>query len=173
MKKHLKQLGIYWLALCMVILFNQCEKDQLALSDNQNKTNTDKLCIPQGWVMESATVSPAIQMLNGSWVTNLMNGWLYNYELDDIIKFFPNGTQIINGGTIVPEPGELFQAQDYAYTWSFNNDETKLNMQVPFFYDNDIEQGSILELNENKLKISFTFSIAKSVHTFTLTYIPR
>lgn len=139
-------------------------------------TNTELLCNPRGWVLLSATSSPAFPMLDGSYVTNLMDGFLYDFELDDYIKFLPDGTQIINGGIQVPAPNEPYQSQDYVYTWSFNSDETALNMQIPFLYDDGVETVSIFRLSETELRIKYTFNYVeppvKYTCSFTLTYVP-
>lgn len=145
---------------------------------NQNKkTNTGKLCIEKGWVLSAATSSPAYALSDGSYATNLMTeGYLYDYELDDIIKFETNGNMKINGGAKVPETGD-YQAEDKGVgTWAFNSDESKLTMQIPFFYDEATETVDILSLTETELRIKYTFNDytapAKTVYSFTLTYVP-
>lgn len=185
------------LCLCSLLLVWGCEKtctcttvkeasENTGNPDNPDNpdlpgaTNTEKLCIPQGWILSSAICSPAISQPDGSYVGDMVTeGYLSNYELDDYIKFLPNGTQIINGGTQVPGSNALYQSQDYFYAWSFNSDETVLNMQVPFLYSNDIEHLDLIELNSDRLVVAYTFnawdycSQTSYSCTATLTYIPR
>ena len=61
-------------------------------------STTDMLCIPSGWILSAATSSPAYVMSSGLLVSNLMSGYLYNIELDDVIKFYPDGTMSILPG---------------------------------------------------------------------------
>ena len=141
------------------------------------KTNTEKLCIEKGWVLSAATSSPAYLMADGSYATNLISdGFLYNYEVDDIIKFQANGNQIINGGKITPEAGD-YQATDKGVgKWFFNSDEKELSFQIPFFYDEEIETAQILNLSETELRVKYTFNAtdnpAKEAYSFILTYVP-
>ncbi len=143
----------------------------------KEKTNTEKLCIEKGWVLSAATSSPAYQMSDGSYATNLIaDGYLYDYEVDDIIKFQSNGNQIINGGKSVPSEGD-YQATDKGVgTWEFNSDESSLSFQIPFFYDTERETAQVLSLTETELRVKFTFNAtdnpAKEAYSFTLTYVP-
>ena len=143
----------------------------------KEKTNTDKLCIEKGWVLSAATSSPDYLMANGSYAKDLINdGYLFDYEVDDIIKFNANGNQVINGGKLIPEEGD-YQATDKGVgTWSFNSDETYLNFQIPFFYDDQVENAQILALSETELRVKYTFNAtdnpAKEAYSFILTYVP-
>ena len=144
---------------------------------NKEKTNTEKLCIEKGWVLSAATSSPAYELSNGTFATDLMTeGYLFDYELDDILKFETNGNMKINGGSNVPETGD-YQAEDKGVgTWEFTNDEQKLKFQIPFFYDEAQEEAEILELTETQLRVKYTFNDyanpTKKVYSFTLTYVP-
>ena len=141
------------------------------------KTNTDLLSIEKGWVLSTATSSPAYHMIDGSFATDLINdGYLFDYEVDDIIKFQANGNQIINGGKLVPAEGD-YQATDKGVgTWKFNSDETELSFQIPFFYDEEVETAQILKLSETELRVKYTFNATdnptKEAYSFTLTYVP-
>ena len=54
----------------------------------QEKTTADYLSAPKnGWVLESALCSPAYEMLSGELIGDLVNGYLYDFEKDDIIAF--------------------------------------------------------------------------------------
>lgn len=166
----MKKVLVFALVAIFALSLSSCGK-------NKEKTNTEKLCIEKGWVLSAATSSPAYELLDGSYATDLINeGYLYNYEVDDIIKFQANGNLIINGGKNVPESGD-YQAEDKGVgTWKFSSDETKLTFQIPFFYDEQQEVADILELSETQLRVKYTFNDydnpSKKAYSFTLTYVP-
>ena len=166
----MKKVLVFALVAVFALSLNSCGK-------KKEKTNTEKLSIEKGWVLSAATSSPAYQMSDGSYATNLISdGYLVSYEVDDIIKFQANGNQIINGGTNVPETGD-YQATDKGVgTWKFNSDESKLTFQIPFFYDDEQETADILELSETQLRVKYTFNAtdvpSKEAYSFTLTYVP-
>jgi len=141
------------------------------------------LTIPRGWVLSAGTSTPEYVLANGTILTDLMNGYLYDFELDDIIIFSPNGTHRVL-------PGLLYNSE-FGYTtetnlgqWYFDNpnNPTYLYMQIPFLYgENDhtcspeLEVCRILSLTTNMLRIAYTFNddkSAKGTYTFTLTYVP-
>lgn len=149
---------------------------------------TQKLCIPRGWKLAAATSTPAYQMPSGSFISDLFDGWLYDFELDDIIIFKENGIEIGNPGSLIPEEDFFFDLNlnhnEFPFTesilgnWSFDNETNPqvIFMQIPFFYDSSLENCRIISLTENEFKISYTFndneSPAKDTYTFTLTYTP-
>lgn len=149
--------------------------------DPTQKTYADYLTVDGGWVLASATSSPAYALSDGSYVTDLMTeGYLYDYELDDIITFNANGTMAINPGTNIDAEGYGYQ-QEVGATWAFDADTTHILMQIPFFYneagtsfDAEMESCKILTLNDTEMKLAFTFnddeSPAKGEYTFYLTY---
>lgn len=152
-------------------------------------TNTEKLCIEQGWRLSSVTVSPAYMMPDGVYITDWMMELMYEFEKDDIIKFLTNGSQVIYPGTLQPSDDYSGYIEPKASTWNFNADETKLTMQIPFFYDNysdpartfspEHEETSILELSENKLMLKYTYiedsykGVKGTTYTLTLIYVPN
>lgn len=171
MKKVFSVLAI---AALFVIGFTSCDPVQ-------QKTYADYLTYEKGWVLSAATSSPAYALSDGTYVTDLMSeGYLYASELDDIITFNANGSMSINpGANIDPEWG---YQNEVASTWAFNADSTKIIMQVPFFYNEDgtsydaeFEECKIISLNENELKIAFTFNdnepASKGEYTFYMTYV--
>lgn len=169
--KNLKVLMFALLAMSMV--FVSCKKE--------DKTNTALLCNKNGWVLKGAASSPAYALANGTFATDLINqGYLFECEVDDIIKFTENGGQTINPGEKLCEDG---YQKEVAATWSFNEDETELTMQIPFFYNDEVtsfdavqETVQILSLTETELRVKYTFnddeSPAKGTYSFTLTYEP-
>lgn len=166
----MKKVLVFALVAVFALSLSSCGK-------KQEKTKTEKLSIEKGWVLSAATSSPAYLMGDGSYATNLItDGFLFDYEVDDIIKFQANGNQIINGGKLVPESGD-YQATDKGVgTWQFNSDESKLTFQIPFFYDEEKETADILELSETQLRVKYTFNATdnptKEAYSFTLTYVP-
>ena len=177
----MKKLLIFALTAVFALSLSSCGKNKKAdgTTEEQQKTKTELLCIEKGWVLSAATSSPAYELADGTFAINLMtDGYLYPYELDDIIIFNSNGNQVINGGTNVPaDPYEDYQQRDYGVgTWSFSDDETVLYFQIPFFYNEMKENAQVLALTENELRVKYTFNDdeapAKGTYSFTLTYVP-
>lgn len=140
------------------------------------KSTAELLASPKnGWVLESATSSPAYQMGSGEYVQDLLNGgYLLDYEKDDIIAFTTAGVQTINPGTLTDPEG---YTETRSYLWSLDKaDSTIIYMQVPFFYDDVQETCHILQLTENVFRFNCTINdddpAAKGTYTFTLQYVP-
>lgn len=147
---------------------------------------TELLTIPQGWRLSAAESSPAYPMSNGLIVSNLFNGYLYDFELDDIIVFSTNGTHVLQPGTLIPSGMDIpYQVETNLGQWYFDNpaNPTLLFMQIPFFWNQDgtgpdpaVEQCALIELSTDMLMISYTFNDdenpSKGTYTFTLTYVP-
>lgn len=144
------------------------------------KTKAELLASPKhGWVLSAAESSPAYHMASGEYVSNLMNGYLYDYELDDIMTFTVEGVQTLDPGeNIDPEYG-LQEATSYLYTFDAADDEW-MYMQVPFIVDANFDimqvRCHILDLTEETFKFNCTIDDyadpTKAEYTFTLTYVP-
>ena len=149
-------------------------------------TPLEMLTIPQGWRMAAAQSSPAYQMVSGEYVSNLLDGYFYDFEMDDIIVFFSDGTHRLLPGNIIPEgPDVAYQVETDLGQWHFddNSNPTQLYMQLPFFYndawtfyDPVLECCSLLELSRERLVFSYTYEEStkhgKGTYTFTFTYVP-
>lgn len=166
------------LVLALVAIF------ALSLSScgNKEKTNTEKITTAKGWVLKAATVTPAVPVGEGT-TTNWYGDYLYEYEQDDIIVFNANGSFVIKPGNKLPGDNEDGYITEKADTWTFNSDETKVTMQIPFFYDIDEtpartfnkqqEVAEISSLTETEMvliyKANTTFAKGTD-YTWTLTY---
>lgn len=170
MKKTFFALAI---AALFAVNFSSCEKIKTTAEILTENT--------KGWVLSAGTSDPAYILQSGRSIENLLDGYLYDCEKDDIIIFQENGTQVINPGSeIDPEWG--YQTTTLA-TWSLSDDNTHLFMQIPFFYDKtgltyDIEQEEcrIVSVSPKELVVEFAFndneSPSKGEYKFTLTYVP-
>lgn len=166
-------------AAALMVCFNSCGPKE--------KTLTDYLTAPKkGWVMEAATSTPAYHMQSGALVDNLMEGYFFDYEMDDIISFDAEGNETIDPGKLLADDGAAYQN---VVTAKYSvNDETKILMcQMPWIYeydDNDLPIGyspaqevcEIITLDDNMLKIRCTIddvaAPTKDVYSFTITYVP-
>lgn len=145
------------------------------------KTNTDKLCIEKGWVLKSATVTPAITV-SGKTTTDFYADYLYEYEQDDIMVFAKSGSETIKPGSKKPADDEDGYVEDKASTWKFNDDESVLTCQLPFLYDlaampartfsPAFENCTISKLSETEMVLIYkgVIDFNKTEYTFTLTY---
>lgn len=170
MKKSLFALAI---AAIIALSFSACNPTV--------KTNAELLTgATNGWVLASATSEPGYELASGKIATDLINdGYLYESELDEIITFKEDGTQLIDPGKNI-DPTFGYQTPVTAQ-WSLNLDQTVLFMQVPFFYNDDytsynaqVENCQIVSLTNKELVVNYTFTDdqapAKGTYTFTLTY---
>ena len=148
---------------------------------NGGQTYTEMLTQKKGWVLSSATSNPPYEMSDQSLVSDLMTeGYLYDFENDYIIIFNEDGTEYVKPGkTVAPEGTEdAYTAETFIGNWRFDNEilPTLLYMQVPFFYDEEIEVCKILTLTKDELKLSCTINdddpTAKGTYSFILTYVP-
>lgn len=163
MKKRV--LSIMIIAAVCLLAFASCKKD---------KTKTELLTAEKGWVLSTATSSPAYNLNGGGQIGNLFDGYIYDCEKDDIIKFKEDGFEYLNPGDQVctGTPGQEYSLGSY----SFNEDDMTMTMQIPFFYDSEAESVKVVEVTEDILKINYTFTEtadqakAPGTYTFTLTY---
>lgn len=170
MKKSLLVLAV---AALFVFSFSSCGDPSTTAEILTNNT--------KGWVLSSATSAPAYELSSGRAVENLLDGYFYDCEKDDIIIFQDGGVEVINpGANIDPEWG--YQIQTLG-TWSLNADNTVLSMQLPFFYapshftyDLEQEDCRIVSINSKELVLEYKFNDnenpSKGEYTFTLTYVP-
>ena len=145
------------------------------------------LCIPQGWVMSAAVSDPAYLLHDGTRVSNLFEGFIFDFETDDIIVFNTDGTIIANPGNLIPDydwewvisNGE-YGTDEFPLTtsvignWSFigeNEPPTEISMQIPFFYDRIPEECRIVSLSENEFVIKYVF-VQEPNYEFCITYVP-
>ena len=156
----------------------------LSSCGNKEKTNTEKITTAKGWVLKSATVTPAVPVGEGT-TNNWYGDYLFDYEQDDIIIFNANGSFVINPGKKLAGEDQDGYVAEVASTWEFNADETKVKMQIPFFYDlsetpartfnAQFEEPTISSLTETEMVLIYkaNTTFAKGVdYTWTLTYEP-
>ena len=109
-------------------------------------------------------------------IGDLVNGYLYDFEKDDIITFTAEGVQTIKPGNLLPAEDQDGYTQDVAYLWRIDEENDGwIFMQVPFFYDEVQEYVHILTLDENQFKFLCTFNDdeqgAKGTYTLTMNYV--
>ncbi len=171
MKKVLSVLAI---AALFVVSFSSCGGNE--------KTATELLTQKNGWVLSSATSSPDYLMSDGSYAGDLINdGYLYDFETAYIIAFNENGSEIVKPGKVTAADdfeGDAYRAETSLGNWSFDNADKPeyISMQVPFFYDEDVEKCQVLALTEDEFRIKCTINddspVSKGTYSFTLTYVP-
>ena len=163
MKKNL-----FFIAICAILV--------VGLSSCQDETNTSYLTTSKGWTLTAATSQPDYELIDGNSISSLFDGYFKDCELDDIIYFKEDGSQTLDPKSDLCEDG--YTETTAIGVWSFNEDETKLNMQIPFFYDSEDETVDIVTLDKNTLKINYSFieddgnpAKEQRPYTFTLTYM--
>ena len=133
---------------------------------------TRMLCKPKGWRMITATSFPAYELPNGTNITDLMQGWFYDFELDDILVFRMDGTHWIydNSNAVTSGSGHAMGQ------WYFDNPITPQTIHMRFINADLVYYNcQILALTENEFKIKFYYNVdspAKNTYTFTISYVP-
>lgn len=172
----MKKLTIYLMAIIGLVA-TSCTKERPC--NYELLTNAT-----MGWKLVEATSEPGYELPNGRVAKDLINdGYLSEYELDDQITFMSGGVQLIDPGTNFGFDGDpvLGYQNTVEARWSLSLDQCTLNMQIPFFYNNEgtlyseeVENCRIVELTPNKMVLAYTWtdenSTAKGTYTFTLTY---
>lgn len=172
----MKKLTIYLMTI-IGLMTTSCTKDRPC--NYELLTNAT-----MGWQLVEATSEPGYELWNGKIATDLINdGYLQDWEKDDKIIFMSGGVQIIDLGTNLWFDGDLILGYQKTVEarWSLSLDQYTLNMQIPFFYNEEgtsyseeVENCRIVSLSPNKMILAYTWtdenSTAKGTYTFTLTY---
>lgn len=167
MKKSI--LSVIAIAVACVFVFTSCEKP----------TMTSYLTTEKGWTLSEATSTPAwtLNDVNGTQITDLTQGYVLECEVDDIIKFNNDGFEYLNPGANLCDD-QASQEQPIG-KWAINEEDKVLDMQIPFFYDEEVESCTILELTKDQLKVQYSWELTEDQtkgvpgkYTFTLTYVP-
>jgi len=153
----------------VTVVFTSCKE----------QSNFDMLTTKKGWKLVEATCSPAYELLDGSKITNLQDGYLAAWELDDIIIFDESGALTVDPGKNLPPEGKDGWIEKKAIgTWAFLENETKIRMQIPFWYPatpggvREPDEVKLNLLDKDNLRVSLTFRECASCpeYTFSLAY---
>ncbi|MDL2296988.1 hypothetical protein LJC68_08685 [Bacteroidales bacterium OttesenSCG-928-B11] len=165
-----KNILIYALCAAFALNFTSCGEEKTQLEER-----TDFLTgATKGWQLTAATSSPAYEMAANEFITDILNdGYLYDYEKDDIVIYRESGGIDVDPGSVTDPDG--YTKLTNIGQWSFLDDEgKKLSTQIPFFMDAEPEEVNVIELTDKKLRFNYTFnddeSPSKGTYTFTLTY---
>ncbi|MBI5857781.1 MAG: lipocalin family protein [Sphingobacteriales bacterium] len=132
------------------ILFIACNKDE----DPVPKTKTE-LLTQSSWRFGAAT-------LNGSDVSSQLQAC----QKDNIMTFAAAGTGTIDEGPTKCNSGD---PQTNPFTWSFQSNETVLQMSAPIFSGGS-NSSAIVTLNESQLVLSQTITIG-TPQTVVVTFV--
>jgi hypothetical protein len=151
--------------------------------DKTEKTTEEYLTQTKGWTLTAGTCDPAYELWSGGKITNLFDGFIQACELDDIIYFQENKSQVLNFGKVRcdwdPDGKEVSLGN-----WNLI-DNSHLKFYFPA-YEEPLE-AVILKIDDETLKLQFNFDEddgeepakfsrgpkdPKTVrnYTFTLTY---
>lgn len=165
MKKSI--LSVIAIAIVSVFAFTSCNK----------QTMTDYLKTEKGWTLSVAECTNGYVFDDNTTINNLFDGYIYDCEKDDVIKFNEDGYEYMNPGTDVCEWQPSLETS--LGKWAINEEEKVLDMQIPFFYDDEVESCKIINLVKDELKVSFTWTLTEGTakgkpgtYTFVLTYVP-
>jgi hypothetical protein len=168
------------LTFAFAAIFVACTKE---LTDEEMLTQT------KGWILTAATSEPPYIMLSEDGeepehLRDLMKGYFYDYELDDVYYYDENYALRVDPGKKLPPSGkDGYTAVTTLGSWVLNG--KSLTTKVPSFYDKDPVTGTwimdkvkITNLTKDELTYTFTWDAAakkkiakgEEIYTFTLTF---
>ena len=154
--------------ICALVAFGMtsCEK---------TKTKTE-LLTEKSWSLTKATSTPAYELEAGVNITDLFDGFIRDYELDDLLRFDVNGGVFLNPGKIRDE-GQA-AGEELLGKWSFDENTDKLDFYLPYYEEAVV--GTVTVLNETTLTVGVKISedddiIAKATrnYDFILSYTKK
>jgi len=136
-------------------------------------TPTERLCRPNGWRLADTHIEPVYEMPDHTFISNLLDGYLWNYEIDDVLVFNADGTHYVN-------PGALTNPNGYTTTtslgaWYYDNADNPqfITMRIPYLYNKPAIQCRIGTLSNSEFTIAYTFvDEDRAQYTVALRYVP-
>jgi len=185
----MKKLFLVAITILIAFAFNSCI--------HEGPTKEDLLTQKNGWILTAATSEPPYIMLaeegeEPEHLRDLMKGYFFDFELDDVYYYEISGALKVNPGKKLPTPEDLADGLGYDKittlgTWVLTY--PKLTTKVPSFYDKDpngtwtMDQVTITELDDNVLTYKYTWTTpdepakkakrsakGNETYTFTLTF---
>ena len=164
--------------------FVSCNKDTPDNTEGTELIAETSLTREKGWTLSEAECPGGYEICSGGYaisdyitITNLFDGYFWECEEDDIIKFDPDGSEYLNPGTLLCE--DQSGQEEFLGEWALDVNNRVLNMQIPFFYDDKVENCTLIRLVESQLKVQYVFSLTEETakaqagtYTFILTYVP-
>ena len=159
--------NILIVAICALVAFG-------FMSCNPEPTKKELLTTDKGWNLTKATCNPPYQLEAGVDISDLFDGFIRDYEKDDIMFFKPDGAQYLDYGKVKSatqtEKGETLGK------WTLNEEGTELKFYLPYY--DELVTGIITVLNETNLTVGVKINEddgpnpTKTVrkYDFTLTY---
>ena len=133
-----------------------------------------------GWKLTTAVADPAYPLEVGAPVTNLLQGFVKDCELDDILYFQTTKVLMLNPGKDKKTVVDLGEESGFGCgtateislgNWELNGDEKSFSSFYLPYFDEKMTNNTIIELTETTLIVSVTFKDTDSKnYTFTLTY---
>ena len=169
-----------------IILVRTADGNKMATCEvtvKKVQTKEDLLTQEKGWGLTAATCDPPFELEEDNQITNLFDGFFWDCELDDILFFLKNKSQVLNYGKylcddeLYPSGTELFLGN---WDWI---DDSHLLFYVPVFFNAPPLTATILTLDDKTLKLKFSFDADDGIndrgskdsktireYTFTFTY---
>ena len=149
------------------------------------ETKEDLLTQENGWKLTAATSDPAYESHSKYKIYDLFDGFFFDCELDDILFFLKNKSQVLNYGKYLCDDYYPSGTQLSLGNWNLI-DDNHLLFYVPVFFDFTPFTATILTLDEKTLKLQFSLDIEDWIeapnaraskgsntitrYTFTFTY---
>ncbi|MCL1968354.1 MAG: hypothetical protein FWF65_02130 [Bacteroidetes bacterium] len=127
----------------LLVIINACK---------EAPTREELLTQKKGWKLTAITCDPPYEMEEGHLITNLFNYRMRDCELDDIIFFLKDKSQIL-------DPGKKL-CDSYPLVSSGNWDLLDNDQKLKFYFLNYPEPfvGSILILDKKTLRLTIVFN---------------
>jgi len=160
--KTIKTYSIWVTVLTLVVLLGM----RSPFSPPMPPSNTD-IITDTSWIMLSAISNPQFYDSSSSaWTTDLF-AELADCEEDELMHFYANDSLVLTEGE-----DDCSDTLDLSgsYHWFFDANEDTIIFQL---LDSNILIAALNKLSDDTLRISYEMSRDTTVHTHTITYVPK
>ncbi len=150
-------------------LFVACGDDDSGSTPGASKSKTELLTEGK-WKISAMTIDPAVDMGNGTLITDFYNNFLDECDRDDLLNWNADGTYAHDEGETSCDSasagGEVYDEG----TWSFNADQTLL---TEINSDGDTSEITIVSITSTQLVGQVIEEFDSTEHTITATLIKQ
>lgn len=151
------------MVLAIVAGFMGCKddsSDDTPTTTNTSKSNSELLI--GTWLQTAGTVDPGIDFGTGTPITDVY-AFMDDCDKDDLIIFKTGGVVTTDEGATKCDPDD---EQSYDDTYTISSDENTVSIN----YDGEIEQITIVSINDTEMVAKTVFEEDGTTYTLTSTF---
>jgi hypothetical protein len=135
-----------------------------------NQTDYDikkeALTLKDGWVLTTATCAEGYELEDGGKINNLFDGYIRDYEVDDIWYFDATGAQMYDYNKILDE-GQTAGKFSLG-NWTLSEDAATLSLHLPWYEGYPIVEAKLQNVDSKELKVMAVIHEDDGVNTKTV-----